>query len=124
MGRLRRLGRWRMRTPVIGRYFWVLSAPSFSRSEPSLEVDLLWSRLVARRGRSRAVSVDLTNAQLRAMVLFLDKRGHVIHRRELSKATEIQSANTLDVFIMRLRAKLRRIGVYIETSKQLGYILP
>ncbi len=84
--------------------------------------------------RTRAVSlhgrvVELTNVEYRVLHLFMQQPGLVLSRRQLWDrawdATENLDSNLVQVYMSRLRGKLRAVSgeTFFQTVRGAGYTL-
>jgi two-component system OmpR family response regulator len=95
---------------------------------PPADTDLAFdptALAVSVQGRS----VDLTPTEFRLLAALSAHRGEILRRAQLVEVAwpsgSIVHDNTLDVFVVRLRRKLREIGAreVIEAARGVGYAL-
>lgn len=73
--------------------------------------------------------VSLTARELELLTLLLEHRGRIFSRDELERRLyggELPGSNTVEVFVSKLRSKLREAGAgsVVQTVRGAGYVVP
>jgi two-component system, OmpR family, response regulator len=91
-----------------------------------LSVGRLTIDVAAKRVRIDDLPVDLTLREWALMELFLSKPGLVLSKEQIAQHmfshSERFTANTIEVYVSRLRAKIEAAGVQIRTVRGFGYL--
>jgi two-component system OmpR family response regulator len=87
----------------------------------TLQVDF-----TARRARIAGKQIDLTPREWGLLELFLSRPGRVFSKEQIGERIlnydEHLSANAIEVYVSRLRAKLEDVGTRLRTVRGFGYI--
>lgn len=97
-------------------------------SMPSSPVELgpLEFDLAARRVKVKGRAIELTPREWTLLELFVSKPGRVLSKEQIAERVfgedEQLSANAIEVYVSRLRAKLDAAGAQLRTVRGFGYI--
>jgi DNA-binding response OmpR family regulator len=80
----------------------------------------------AKRVEVDGVPVGLTVREWALLQLFLERPGHALSKQTIaqviSDSVDTIAANTVEVYVSRLRAKLESAGIVIRTVRGFGYL--
>ncbi|AZG14505.1 response regulator transcription factor [Cupriavidus taiwanensis] len=83
--------------------------------------------LIGRTATVRRQILDLTSREIEVLEIFATRAGRVVTKdqlaSELSRHGEDVTTNAIEVYVHRLRRKLKTSGAAITTEKGLGYCL-
>jgi len=83
--------------------------------------------LAAREARARGERVELTAREWAIMEMLVTQAGVALQKerivQSLSSWDETISANAVEVYVSRLRAKFEPVGLHIRTVRGYGYML-
>jgi two-component system, OmpR family, phosphate regulon response regulator PhoB len=81
--------------------------------------------LSAPMASANGEAIDLTPTEMRLLIALMERKGRVQSRRQLLAAawnvTADVETRTVDMHVLRLRARLGPAGEYIETVRGFGY---
>lgn len=94
---------------------------------PQVEVGALRYDSVARRVEVNGETLNLPKRELTLLEIFLAHRGKVISKEKIADSLanfddEI-TLNAVEIYISRLRKKIKEAGLSIKTVRGLGYLL-
>ncbi|HET9024267.1 MAG TPA: response regulator transcription factor [Burkholderiaceae bacterium] len=104
----------------------VLARRHGRREETVLEHGPLRVQPAARIAHVGEAPLALSAREWHFLVLLLANEGHVVSKEDLARAEDAgaeTSANMVEVYIFRLRAKLEPFGIRIRTVRGFGYLL-
>jgi two-component system OmpR family response regulator len=100
---------------------------SQARSGPRVEHGPLVLDSVARRAYLSGVPLELAAREWAVLEVLLARAGRIVSKDSIVQAVvgwgEELSANAIEVYVSRLRAKLEPAGVRIRTVRGFGYLL-
>lgn len=96
-------------------------------SSPEIRQGGLRFNSVARRVWINEASIDLPRRELGLLEILLNRTGHVVSKENmadgLANFDEDISPNAIEIYISRLRKRLKPAGLNIRTVRGLGYLL-
>jgi two-component system OmpR family response regulator len=100
---------------------------SQARSGPKLEHGALVLDSVARRAYLSGEPLELAAREWAVLEVLLARPGRIVSKDSIIQAVvgwgDELSANAIEVYVSRLRAKLEPAGVHIRTVRGFGYLL-
>jgi len=97
------------------------------KKSPALEIGALRFNSVARTAHIGQLSLELPKREFCLLELFISRIGHVISKEQIADSLanfddEI-TPNAVEIYISRLRKKLKSSGINIKTVRGLGYLM-
>jgi len=96
-------------------------------SSPEIQLGGLRFNSVARRAWVKNIPLDLPRRELGVLEILLSKAGQVVNKEQiadgLANFDDEISPNAIEIYVSRLRKRLKPAGIDIRTVRGLGYLM-